>query len=256
MVTYLLKKSYQHKTLKEVNFKDLWGDKGVFTTMRILGKPIKILFFKKHIKNLIKSLKVYKLNRVNIEKDILKLIKLNIDITKSYNHLLRVAINKKIISISLRERKTPKLKFNLKLINHKRVDPELKNLKYKLILKYLTKMDNTTSDVGLCYNKNILESGTSNIFFIKDNTIYSPSKNIYKGVTYNFFKKKLGKITNKEISVNSLNNYDEILLIGSGKAVTSVETIKEINWKRKGLKYYKILSDFYKKEILKCSVYR
>ena len=254
MVTYLLKKSYQHKTLKEVNFKDLWGDKGVFTTMRILGKPIKILFFKKHIKNLIKSLKVYKLNRANIEKDILKLIKLNIDITKSYNHLLRVAINKKIISISLRERKTPKLKFNLKLINHKRVDPELKNLKYKLILKYLTKMDNTTSDVGLCYNKNILESGTSNIFFIKDNTIYSPSKNIYKGVTYNFFKKKLGKITNKEISVNSLNNYDEILLIGSGKAVTSVETIKEINWKRKGLKYYKILSDFYKKEIFKWSV--
>jgi 4-amino-4-deoxychorismate lyase len=256
MVTYLLKKSYQHKTLKEVNFKDLWGGKGVFTTMRILGKPIKILFFKNHIKNLIKSLKVYKLNRVNIEKDILKLIKLNIDITKSYNHLLRVAINKKIISISLRKRKTPKLKFNLKLINHKRVDPELKNLKYKLILKYLTKMDNTTSDVGLCYKENILESGTSNIFFIKDNTIFSPSKNIYKGVTYNFFKKKLGKITNKEISINSLNNYDEILLIGSGKAVTSVETIKEINWKRKGLKYYKILSNLYKKEILKCSVYR
>jgi len=256
MVTYLLKKSYQHKTLKEVNFKDLWGDKGVFTTMRILGRPIKIIFFKNHIKNLIKSLKVYKLNRANIEKDILKIIKLNVDITKSYNHLLRVAINKKIISISFRERKTPKLKFNLKLINHKRVDPELKNLKYKFILKYLAKMDNTTSDVGLCFDKKILESGTSNIFFIKEDMVYSPSKNIYKGVTYSFFKKKLGKIINKEILVNSLNDYDEILLIGSGKAVTSVETIKEINWKRKGLKYYKILSNFYKKEILKCSVYR
>ena len=157
MVTYLLKKSYQHKTLKEVNFRDLWGDKGVFTTMRILGKPAKILFFKKHIKNLIKSLKVYKLNRTNIEKDILKLIKLNVDKTRSYNHLFRVAINKKIISISLRERKTPKLKFNLKLINYKRVDPELKNLKYKLILRYLSKMDNTTSDIGLCFQKKILE---------------------------------------------------------------------------------------------------
>ena len=256
MATYLLKKSYQHKTLKEVNFKDLWGDKGVFTTMRILGKPAKIIFFKNHIKNLVKSLKVYKLNKINIEKDILKLIKLNVDKTKSYNHLLRVAVNNKIISVSLRDRKIPKLKFNLKLINHKRIDPELKNLKYKLILKYLSKMDNTTSDVGLCFKKKILESGTSNIFFIKDNKIYSPSKNIYKGVTYNFFKKKIGKITNKEISINSLNNYDEILLIGSGKAVTSVETIKEINWKRKGLKYYKILSNFYKKEILKCSVYR
>ena len=256
MVTYLLKKSYQHKTLKEVNFKDLWGDKGVFTTMRILGKPAKILFFKSHIKNLVKSLKVYKLNKFNIEKDILKLIRLNVDKTKSYNHLLRVAVNNKIISVSLRDRKTPKLKFNLKLINYKRIDPELKNLKYKLILKYLSKMDNTTSDVGLCFEKKILESGTSNIFFIKKNMIYSPSKNIYKGVTYNFFKKKLGKITNKEILVNSLNDYDEILLIGSGKAVTSVDTIKEINWKRNGLKYYKILSNFYKKEILKCPVYR
>jgi len=256
MVTYLLKKSYQHKTLKEVNFKDLWGDKGIFTTMRILGKPSKILFFKNHIKNLIKSLKVYKLNKANIEKNILKLIRLNVDKTKSYNHLLRVAINKKIISISLRDRKTPDLKFNLKLINYKRIDPELKNLKYKLILKYLSKMDNTISDVGLCFEKKILESGTSNMLFIKENKIYSPSKNIYKGVTYNFFKKKLNKIFNKEILVNSLNDYDEILLIGSGKAVTSVETIKEINWKRKDLKYYKILSSFYKKEILKCPIYK
>ena len=256
MVTYLLKKSYQYKELKEVKFKDLWGDKGVFTTMRILGKPTKIIFFKKHIKNLIKSLKVYKLNRLNLEKNILKLIKLNIDRNNSYNHLLRVAVNKKIISISLRERKTPKLKFNLKLINHKRMDPEIKNLKYKLIIKHLSKMDNTTSDVGLCYKKKILESGTSNIFFIKQNKIYSPSKNIYKGVTYNFFKKKLGKIYNKEILVNTLFDYDEILLIGSGKAVASVETIKGIKWRRKSLKYYKILSDFYKKEILNSSIYR
>jgi 4-amino-4-deoxychorismate lyase len=256
MATYLLKKSYQHKTLKEVNFKDLWGDMGVFTTMRILGKPTKILFFKSHIKNLIKSLKNYKLNRPNMKKDILKLIKLNVNKTKSYNHLLRIAINKKMISISLRDRKTPKLKFNLELINYKRIDPEIKNLKYKLILKYLSKMDNTTSDVGLCFQKKILESGTSNILLIKEDKIYSPSKDIYKGVTYNFFKKRLGKIINKEILVNSLNDYDEILLIGSGKAVTSVNTIKKINWKRKNLKYYKILSNFYKKEILKCPVYR
>ena len=256
MVTYLLKKSYQRKTLKEVNFKDLWGDKGVFTTMRILGKPAKIIFFKKHIKNLIKSLKVYRLNRINIEKNILKLIKLNIDKNRSYNHLLRVAVNKKLISVSLRDRKTPKLKFNLKLINHKRIDPELKNLKYKLIIKHLSKMDNTTSDVGLCFEKKILESGTSNILLIKKDKIYSPSKNIYKGVTYNFFKKKLAKIYNKEIKINTLTDYDEILLIGSGKGVTSVESINKIKWKRKNLKYYKILSNFYKKEILNCPIYK
>ena len=256
MVTYSLKKSYQHKTLKEIKFNDLWGDHGVFTTMWIFGKPAKIIFFKKHIKNLVKSLKVYKLNKPNIEKDILKLIKLNIDENKSYNHLLRVAINVKMISVSLRSRMTPKLKFNLKLINYKRVDPMYKNLKYQLILKYLSKMNNTCSDIGLCFNKHILESGTSNIFFIKNSIVYSPSNRIYKGITYNFFKKKLGKIINKDIPINTLNDYDEILLIGSGKGVTSIQTINDIKWKRKSLKSYKILSDFYKKEISNCPKYR
>ena len=256
MVTYLLKKSYQHKTLKEIHFKDLWGSDGVFTTMWIFGKPAKILFFKKHIKNLIKSLKVYKLNKPNIEKNIRQLIKLNIDKNKPYNHLLRVAVNNKMISISLRKRVTPKLKFNLKLINHKRFNPELKNLKYKTILKYLSKMDNSRSDIGLCYDKHILESGTSNMLFVKDKKIYSPLKGIYKGVTYNFFKKKLVNIINKDISIKSLNTYDEILLIGSGKGVTSVQTIRDIKWKRKSLKFYRVLFNFYKKEISNCKLYK
>ena len=256
MVTFLLKKSYQHKTLKEIKFNDLWGDDGVFTTMWIFGKPAKILFFKKHVKNLVKSLKAYKLNKPNIEKDILKLLKFNIMLNRSYNHLLRVAINNKMISISLRERKAPKLKFNLKLVNYKRVNPEFKNLKYQLIIKYLSKMDNTTSDIGLCFNKKILESGTSNIFFIKDNDVFSPSKMIYKGITYNFFKKKLGKIIDKDIPVNTLGDYDEILLIGSGKGVTSVQTINDIKWNRKSLKFYKKLSNFYKKEISMCPKYQ
>ena len=55
MVNYLLKKSYQLKDLKEIEFKDLWGDNGVFTTMWIFGSPPRILFFKDHINNLIKS---------------------------------------------------------------------------------------------------------------------------------------------------------------------------------------------------------
>jgi branched-subunit amino acid aminotransferase/4-amino-4-deoxychorismate lyase len=256
MVTYLLKKSYQHKTLKEIKFNDLWGDNGVFTTMWIFDKPAKILFFRKHIKNLVKALKAYKLNKSHIEKNILELIKLNIKKDKSYNHLLRVAINSKMISVSLRNRVSPKLKFNLRLVNYKRVDPIFKNLKYQLILKHLSKMDNSCSDIGLYFDNKILESGTSNILFIKNDKIYSPLNGIYKGVTFNFFKKKLGKIINKDIPINTLHDYNEILLIGSGKGVTSIQTINDINWKRKSLKIYKILSNFYKKEILKCPKYK
>ena len=78
MVTLLLKKSYRHKDLKEVKFHDLWNSYGVFTTMRVIGKPAKILFFKDHIDNLFRSLKIYKINKENIRQNILNLINLKI----------------------------------------------------------------------------------------------------------------------------------------------------------------------------------
>ena len=240
MVTYSLKKSYRLKDLKEVNFNDLWGDHGVFTTMWIFNKPPKILFFKKHIENLIKSIKIYKISNVSIKIDILRLIRKNLNKNKNYNHLLRVALNKKTLSISLRKRIKPKLNFNLKLVNLKRDKPEYKNLKYRAILKHLSKLDNSKSDIGLCSNKKIYETGTSNLLFVKDNKVYSPINKFYKGITYNFFRKKIKKIINKDIFVNSIKQYDEIILIGSGKGVTSVKTINQINWKRKSLKFYKL----------------
>ncbi len=256
MATYLLKKSYQLKDLKEVNFNDLWNSHGVFTTMWIFGQPPKILFFNNHIKNLIKSLKDYNLNRPNIRKKINKLIRLNLNKSKKYNHLLRVAINKNIITISLRKRIKPKLKFNLRLINYKRSRPEFKNLKYKTILKYLSKMDNSSSDIGLCNNGKVFETGTSNMLFVKKNTIFSPINKIYKGVTFNFFKKKLKNIIKKDISIKFLHEYDEIILIGSGKGVASVDTINDIKWKRKSLKYYRLLTNHYKSQIKKCAIYK
>ena len=255
MVTYLLKKSYQRKDLKEINFKDLWGSHGVFTTMWIFNRSAKILFFKKHIKNLIKSLKVYKINESKLEKNILKLIKLNIHKNKKYNHLLRVAINNKIISVSLRKRILAKPKFTLKLINYKRTKPEFKNLKYKKIIKYLSKIDTSCSDIGLCVNNNILESATSNILFVSNNKIYSPINKFYKGITFNFFKKKIGKIIKKNIFINSLHIYDEIILIGSGKGVVSVDYIKKPYWRRKSYKIYRFLSKIYRDPVTNCPRY-
>jgi branched-subunit amino acid aminotransferase/4-amino-4-deoxychorismate lyase len=251
MVTYLLKKSYRLKDFKETNFKDLWGDHGVFTTMWIYNKPQKILFFKDHIQNLIKSLKVYNIYNSKLKKQLLLLVKENINSKYKYNHLLRVALTKKILSISLRKRIKPKKDFDLKLVNLKRLKPEFKNLKYKEILKHLKKLDNSKSDIGLCLNNKIFETGTSNILFIKNSKVYSPINNFYKGITYNFFKKKI-KIIHKNIYLNTIKHYDEIILIGSGKGVASVKSIRQINWKRKNLKFYNIFSKYYLSAIKDC----
>tara|TARA_Y100001960_G_scaffold323885_1_gene403093 strand:+ start:563 stop:1336 length:774 start_codon:yes stop_codon:yes gene_type:complete len=255
MATLLLKKSYRHKDLKEIKFHDLWNSYGVFTTMRVIGRPAKILFFKEHIENLFKSIKIYKINKKNIKQNVLKLIKLNLKKNKKYDHLFRVAVNDKMISISLRKRLKPKSNFVLQLVDYKRIDPEYKNLKYKKILNFLKRMDTSQSDIALYKKNKILESGTSNLLFVKKNKIYSPIKNYYKGTTLKFFTKKIKKIIKKNIFVDSLNEYDEIIVIGSGKGVVSVNTVKKPLWKRKSLKYYRILSKIYQNELSNCPRY-
>ena len=256
MATYLLKKSYQLKDLKQIEFEDLWGDHGIFTTMWIFGKPAKILFLDNHLKNLILSLKRYQIKKKSLKTDILKIINKNLSKKRKYNHLLRIAINKKIISISLRKRVKPKLNFNLKLVKLKREKPKFKNLKYKKILSYLNKMDNSRSDIALVSNKKLLETGTSNLLFVKDQKFFTPKKDYYEGNTYKFFKTKITKIFKKDILLKEIKNYDEILLIGSGKGVASVRTINQIKWKRKNLKQFKFLSKQYDAIINKCNFYR
>jgi branched-subunit amino acid aminotransferase/4-amino-4-deoxychorismate lyase len=169
--------------------------------------------------------------------------------------LLRIALNKKILSISLRKRIQPNLNFDLKLVTLKRQKPKFKNLKYKEILKHLSKLDNSRNDIGLCSNNKIFETGTSNLLFIKNNKVYSPINKFYKGITYKFFKSKIKKIINKDINVNSLKEFDEIILIGSGKGVASVKTINQIKWKRKSLKFYHILLSHYKTAVNNCVKY-
>ena len=255
MAIYLLKKSYQLKDLKEIKFHDLWEEHGIFTTMWIFGRPAKILFFENHLKNLLKSLNVYRIRNKFLKKNILDVINNNLSKKKKYNHLLRIAVNKRIISISLRRRFKPKLSFNLKLVKLKREKPQFKNLKYKKILSYLSNMDNSKSDIALVSNKKILETGTSNLLFIKDQKYFTPKKGYYEGNTYKFLRKKIGKISKKDILLKEIKDYDEILLLGSGKGVASVKTINEIKWKRKNLKKFKFLSKYYDAEINKCNSY-
>ena len=256
METFLLKKSYHLKDLKEIDFKDLWGDHGIFTTMWIFGKPPKILFFKNHLSNLIKSLKKYKIIKRSIKRDILQILNKNLSKKKNYDHLLRIALNKNTISISLRKRLVPKLNFNLKLVNLKRKKPQFKNLKYKKILSHLSKMDSSRSDIGLVFNKKLFETGTSNLLFIRNDKVFTPKKDYYEGITYKFFKTKFKKIYKKEIFIKDLMKFDEILLIGTGKGVTSVKAIRQIGWKRKRLKHYNIFFRYYRSAIKNSDLYR
>ena len=172
------------------------------------------------------------------------------DLKDLINHLLRIALNKKIISISLRKRVSPKLNFDLKLVKLKREDPTHKNLKYKKILSYLSKMDNSKSDIGLVSNKKLLETGTSNLLFVKNNKIYSAKNKYYRGVNLKFYEKKFN-IIKKDIYLKELNQFDEILLVGSGKGVVSTSYIVDSNWKRRKSKIFNSMYKTFEKEFKK-----
>jgi len=243
MAILLLKKSYQLSSLKEVAFKDLWGSRGVFTTMRMVRKPPKLILLKQHLENLIKSTKKYGIRKKNLKSIIKNLINKN-TLYKGPDNLFRIALNKKLISISIRKRLKPKNNFNLLLFKYKRVEPSYKNLYYKKILAKLSKVDSTKFDIALVSNDKILETGTSNLLFVKNGKIFSPKKNCYFGNTLKFISKKI-KINFKDIFIKSIDDYDEIILIGSGKGVTSVSKIKDLKWKRRKTGCYTKLNKIY-----------
>ena len=73
----------------------------------------------------------------------------------------------------------------------------------------------------------------------------------------NFYNEQLKKSEiDKDILLNEINNYDEILLLGSGKGVNSVKTINEIKWKRKKLEKFEFLSKYYDDVTNKCNSYK
>ena len=101
-----------------------------------------------------------------------------------------------------------------------------------------------------------METGTSNILFIKDNKVFTPKKNYYEGNTYKYFKSKIKRIIKKDVLVKEIKSYDEILLIGSGKGVASVKTIRQLGWKRKSLNQFRNFLKFYRSAINKCNLHK
>ena len=252
MENILFKKSYQHKTLKKIPFNDLWNKRGIFTTIRVLGKPRKFLFIEEHLKNLNKSLKIMSID-TQIDKNFLhaiinQLFKKNI----YYNHLFRIAVNNKKISLSLRKRLVVTKQFKGILVSYQRPNWKLKHLQYNKILFFLKRINSQFEEIILVKKNLVLEGGTTNILCVKNNTIYMPKTGYYSGITLQFLlKNSKRKIIKKNITKNKLQKYEEILLVGSGKGVVSIRNIPQIQWYKKSNTVFNEFHRIYKSYISK-----
>ena len=130
MANFLFKKSFQLKTFKPIVYDDLWGKRGVFSTIRVTQNHNYILL-NNHIKNINSSLKKLNINFALSEKKLIRLLSPLFSRIDRHDYLFRVAINSKIISISLRKRLEPDKNFHAILFLYQRPKPSLKNLYYK-----------------------------------------------------------------------------------------------------------------------------
>jgi len=248
MANYLFKKSFQLKTFKPIIYSDLWGKRGTFSTIRIVGEKPNYILLQDHIKNINLSLKKLNINFSLSEKKLSILIFPLLNKMKRYDHLLRVAVNSKIISISLRDRLKPIKNFDAILMSYQRSIPSLKNLYYKKILKKLLSIDTQKREIILFQNNILLEGCTTNIFCIYNKIIYIPKTNFYKGTTMSYLLSKTKRVSKKiNIFIHDLSKFDEILLVGSGKGVISLQSINKISWKPKSNLIYKELLCLYRK---------
>ncbi len=191
MENILFKKSYQLDSYKEVKFDDLWNEKGIFTTIRILGKPYRCILLKQHLKNLNKSLKKIKIYK-SIGLNVFKSITSNLLNNKyKYDHLLRIAVSSNLLSLSLRIRPKPKKIFKGYIVDYKRPNFKLKNLNYQKILNYIRSINTKYEEIILTKKNFILEGCTTNLLLVKNKNLYMPKEGFYPGVTLKFFQQHL-----------------------------------------------------------------
>ena len=247
MENILLKKSYHVKDLKNVKFNSLWGYNGVFTTIRISGKKPNLVLIDQHLKKLNKDSNFFGISFKISKQFLINFINTNSKI-KNYDHLLRVAVTKKLISLSLRKRNKEEKNFTAQIYRYQRTLPSFKNLQYKKILS-LQKKINLQKEEILFYNKSkILEGSTTNLIFVKNNQLFIPKNSYYFGITLSYLIKTIPyKIKKIDILISNLYEYSEILLVGSGKGVVSISSIDQLNWYRSSLKMYKSILKEYSK---------
>ena len=163
-----------------------------------------------------------------------------------YDHLLRMAVNSKKISITLRKRFKYVVSLKGILVNYQRPNPSIKNLYYKKILGYLKKINSQSCEVILMDKRNILEGCTTNIICVKNKQLYLPKNKYYFGTTLQFIARYTKRqIVKKNINVKDLNFFDEILLTGSGKGVVKLQSIPQVKWNSKSSVIFNELHDLY-----------
>ena len=158
------------------------------------------------------------------------------------------------------------------------IKKSVKPIKYKSAIDILEdrleqiKVNKNKELIWILEHEEIYTGGTSfsdneildkSINFIKTNrggkiTYHGPGQLVfYFVIDLNKRGKNIKKIITaiEKTIINTLKNYDEVILLGSGKGVVSVKSIDQIHWRRKSKEIYNKFLKLYLSAINKCKKY-
>lgn len=131
--------------------------------------------------------------------------------------------------------------------NHERLNPNAKVINYKLRirLKNLIKEKKVYETLLVNNSGKITECSKSNIFFIKDNKVYTTySKDVLIGITRSYVLKiceeKNIPVIETDIFYNELKKYDSAFITGTSIGILSVVMIDDIKLNRNNIILNKI----------------
>ena len=243
---------------EEFNISELEKGISIYEVVKVIDSIP--LFTEEHINRLhesakIKDLKVWTEDTF-INEQIEKLIKINSVKRGRLKFALRYdQSGNKLICFYLQsiEPKTGVYKKGVKIISEhiERVNPNAKVINYKLrkLVRKKTIKENAFETLLVSKSGLITECSKSNIFFIKENKVYtSHSKDVLKGITRNYIfticKRNNISIIEKDIYSEEINNYDSVFITGTSIGVLSVYQIDDIIFsKNNGL--LKLISESY-----------
>lgn len=233
-----------------IPFVDPWGHSGAYTTMLVEGTPSTAIFFDRHLKRLRQSLNKLKLPQQFSESFLKDTILGVISRFDQGPYMLRVAVIKEGLFLSTYPQSGKGAELEGKLCHIRRKLPAAKSLLDMGLFEEMKKVDRNCKELLLISpSGNILEGATTNVLFVRGNTIISPTQDALPGITRQVIQELVPepwRWNADDVHLGDLHKFDEILVCGSGKEVARIISLSKIQWEPRSQKAFDTLSRCYK----------
>ncbi len=243
------------KSGEPIKHPEPWGIAGAFSTLRLLPNGY-IPFREAYCKRLLDSAHILQLSWIPEESLIDARLNEFLRETETKDGLIRICLFENSIGFSARSAESDGKKVEGWLLQYRRPIPNAKSTQEKELYGRLSELDLSAEDWIIIdpKDKDIRESATANLIFVKEDQLVIPDKRILKGVVLRKMLPQLSdlySVIHASPSDQEINEFDEILLCGTGRGIAPLESLPELGWSSTSESAFKKIRSEYEQIISK-----